>query len=182
MTQQIKQKVDVVPYDAVWDIRFEMEEERLRKLLGDLIVNVHHVGSTSIPGIYAIPIVDMLVEVKEISKVDEYNSGMRQLGYMVKGEHGVPGRRLYYKGTPTSVTHHIHIYEVGDVQVGRLVNFRDYMKLYPDAAIEYSNLKVSLAKQYPYDIEAYTYEKERFIRNLEMKINVWKKFIEKDLL
>jgi len=181
MTDIKRRKVEVVPYDETWKAKFELEEDRLRNLLGDLIVNVHHIGSTAIPGIYAKPVVDILVEVKEINKVDEFNPGMKQLGYLVKGEFGISGRRFFIKGTEENRTHHVHVYEVGDVEVGRHVNFRDYLKLHPDVAVEYSQLKTKLADQYPYDIDAYMYEKQRFIKDIEMKIMLWKKFIEKDL-
>jgi len=179
--QNRERKVDVVEHDKSWKPMFELESERLQHLFGDLVINIHHVGSTAVPGIYAKPIIDILIEVKSIGEVDQYNPGMRQLGYLPKGEFGISGRRFFIKGTEVDRTHHVHIYEVGDVEVGRHVNFRDYLKLHPDAAMEYSNLKQMLSKQYPYDIDAYMFEKSSFISELEIKINIWKKFIEKDL-
>lgn len=181
MTEQMRRKVEVVEHDESWEAIFQLEEERLQHLLGDLIVNVHHIGSTAIPGIVAKPIVDILVEVKDIQKVDQYNPGMQQLGYIPKGEFGISGRRFFIKGTEADRTHHVHIYEVGDIEVGRHVNFRDYLKLHPDVAMEYSRLKAKLADKYPYDIDAYMFEKNRFIEDVEMKIIIWKKNIEKDL-
>jgi len=70
---------------------------------------------------------------------------------------------------------------VGDVEVARHVNFRDYLKLHPQVAVEYSLLKTKLSEKYPYDIEAYMFEKNKFIEEVEMKIIIWKKNIEKDL-
>lgn len=179
--QNAGRKVEVVKHDKSWAAMFQLEEERLQNILGDQIVNIHHIGSTAIPGIYAEPIIDILVEVKDIGKVDEYNPGMKQLGYIAKGEFGVAGRRFFIKGTEEERTHYVQIFEVGDVEVGRRVNFRDYLKQHPDVAVEYSKLKMKLADQYPNDMDAYTLEKNTYIAELEVKINIWKKFLEKDL-
>jgi len=178
---KLERKVEVVPHDDLWAAKFDLEEDRLRNLLGDLIVNVHHIGSTAIPGIVAKPIVDILVEVKNLDNVNQFNPGMKQLGYIAKGEFGIAGRRFFIKGTELDRTHHVHIYEVGDVEVARHINFRDYLMLHPNVAVEYSHLKEKLAEKYPNDIDAYMHEKNKFIENIEMQIIIWKKNIEKDL-
>ncbi len=96
MTEE--RKVEVVGPDESWEAIFELEKDRLKHLFGDLVVEVYHIGSTAIPNIYAKPIIDILIEVKNIEKVDKFNSGMKQLGYIPKGEYGIPGRRFFYKG------------------------------------------------------------------------------------
>ncbi len=78
-------------------------------------------------------------------------------------------------------THHIHIFQQGDVEVGRHVNFRDYMRLHPDKAMAYSKLKRDLAQKYPEDITSYMAGKNGFIKTIEAEIIIWKKNIEKDL-
>ncbi len=183
MTEDFKHKVKVIleEHDEAWGAVFELEEGRLRNLLSEIIINVHHIGSTAIPGIVAVPIVDILVEVKSIDKVNQFNPGMKQLGYMPKGEYGKAGRRLFVKGHEEDSTHHVHVYEVGDVEVARQVNFRDYLKFHPQDAMDYSKLKEKLADLYPYDLDAYMQEKGKFIEDIEMKIIIWKKNIEKDL-
>ena len=69
-------QVEVVPHDPQWREAFEVESKRVTAALGDNVVTVHHIGSTSIPGIYAKPIIDLLIEVKEIASVDEQSSPM----------------------------------------------------------------------------------------------------------
>jgi len=174
-------KVEVVGPDESWEPMFELEKDRLEKLFGDLVIQVYHIGSTAIPNIYAKPIIDILIEVKDIEKVDKFNPGMRQLGYIPKGEYGIPGRRFFIKGTEVNRTHHIHIFQQGDVEVGKHVNFRDYMRLHPDKAVAYSKLKRDLAQKYPEDITGYMSEKNDFIKKIEAEIMIWKKNIEKDL-
>lgn len=179
--KQAVRRVEVVGPDESWEAMFELEKDRLRNLFGDLVIEVYHIGSTAIPNIYAKPIIDILIEVKDIEKVDKFNSGMKQLGYIPKGEYGIPGRRFFIKGTEVDRTHHIHIFQQGDVEVGKHVNFRDYMRLHPDKAMAYSKLKRELAKKYPEDITGYMAEKNDFIKKIEAEIIIWKKNIEKDL-
>lgn len=79
-------KVEVIPHHPTWQERFETESKQVKDALGENVVAIHHIGSTAIPGIYAKPILDLLVEVKHIAKVDEQNVPMALLGYEVMGE------------------------------------------------------------------------------------------------
>src|SRR5690348_1321198 len=100
--------MEVVPHNPLWKNQFYSEANRIINIMKDEIVDVHHIGSTSIPGIYAKPIIDILVEVKEINKIDDYNEEMKELGYIARGELGIPGRRYFIKGMHER-THHVHI-------------------------------------------------------------------------
>ncbi len=180
MTENMR-KVEVVPHRDEWEVLFDLEAERLKEVFKEQAVNIHHIGSTAIPGIAAKPIIDIIVEVKDLSAVNKHNNAMKQLGYIAKGEFGIPGRRFFIKGSETERSHHVHVYEVGDVEVARHVNFRDFLSQHPDVAKSYSELKQELAEQYPFDIESYMDGKNVFFRDVEMKINIWKKNIEKDL-
>ena len=90
-------QVKVVPHDLQWREAFAVESKRVTAALGDNVVTIHHIGSTSIPGIYAKPIIDLLVEVKNIALVDEQSLPMESLGYEVMGEFGIAGRRYFRK-------------------------------------------------------------------------------------
>lgn len=105
-----------------------VEAEQVTKILGENVVAVHHIGSTAIPHIYAKPIIDLLVEVQDITQVDAQNTSMQSLGYDVMGEFGLSGRRYFRKNNQEDVrTHHIHTFTVGSAQVTRHLAFRDYM-------------------------------------------------------
>ncbi len=173
--------IRVVPHREEWTAQFDIEAEKLKTIFGDQVINIHHIGSTAIGGIVAKPIIDILIEVKDIQAVNQHNSAMKELGYIPKGEYGIPGRRFFIKGSEINRTHHVHIFENGDSQVSRHINFRDYLNLHPDVARAYSKLKQELAEKYPHDIESYMEGKSKFIEEVEMKIVIWKKFIEKDL-
>lgn len=90
-------KIKVVPHDSDWSNKFGEEAMHLIAALGKNVVAVHHIGSTSIPGIYAKPVIDILVEVKDIKAVDTDHPAMESLGYEVMGEFGIPGRRYFRK-------------------------------------------------------------------------------------
>lgn len=167
-------KVEVVPHNPKWRDAFEVESKYITDVLGGSCVAIHHIGSTAIPGIYAKPIIDMLVEVQDITKVDEQNSGMKSLGYEVMGEYGIPGRRYFRKDSKEGVrTHHIHIFEVGSPQIARHLAFRDYMIAHPEAAQKYSELKRDLAGKYPYSIDEYMDGKDSFIKQIDRKAACW---------
>lgn len=167
-------RVEVVPYKPNWRVAFENESKQVAVALGDNVVAVHHIGSTSIPTIYAKPIIDMLVEVREIAKVDEQNSVMQALGYEVMGELGIPGRRFFRKDNEAGIrTHHVHTFEVNSAQVKRHLTFRNYMRVHAEDAQKYSELKQELAKKYPNDIEGYMDGKDEFIKEMDNKAAEW---------
>ena len=163
-------KVEVVPHDPNWRSAFESESKLIALALRDNVVAIHHIGSTAIPQIHAKPIVDMLVEVKDIIKVDRHSSEMEALGYQAMGEFGISGRRYFRKGR----THHIHSFEVGSPQIERHLAFRDYMISHPDDAQQYSELKRELANKYHDNIQAYMNGKDGFIKEIDLKAAKWR--------
>ncbi len=141
---------------------------------GDNVMAVHHTGSTSIAAIYAKPIIDMLVEVREIAKVDDQNLAIQALGYEVKSEFGILGRRYFRKDNEAGIrTHHIHIFEANSVQVKRHLAFRNYMRVHAEDAQKYSQLKQKLAKMYPNDRDGYVNGKDGFIKEIDKKAAEW---------
>lgn len=88
-------KIIVVPYDDKWPEMFEAESLLIRTLLGGVVKSVHHIGSTSVPGLSAKPVIDILLEVSDINELDTYNSAMASGGYVACGENGITGRRYF---------------------------------------------------------------------------------------
>jgi GrpB-like predicted nucleotidyltransferase (UPF0157 family) len=167
-------KVEVVPHDSEWKKKYEEEASIVRSILKKEILAIHHFGSTAIPGISAKPIIDILIEVYNIEKFDEYNNVMIEQGYIPKGESGIPKRRLFIKGSEEFRTFHIHVFQKGDAEIIRLLKFRDYMISHPKDAQEYSNLKEELAQEYPENIDGYIDGKDAFIEKIDMKAKTWK--------
>ena len=163
-------KVEVVPHQPNWREAFRMESKGIPDALGENFVAIHHIGSTAIPGIYAKPIIDILVEVKDIDTVDSQNLAMESLGYQAMGEYGISGRRYFPKDNQAGIrTHHLHIFQVGSAQVKRHLAFRDYLIAHPEDAGKYSNLKQELASKYPHNIDRYMDGKDDFIKEIDRK-------------
>jgi GrpB-like predicted nucleotidyltransferase (UPF0157 family) len=168
-------KVEVVPPDRNWQSMFEAESQQLSIAFGDNAIAIHHIGSTAINTIYAKPIIDILVEVKDIQKVDDRNTDIAALGYVAMGELGIGGRRFFRQDDRDGIrTHHIHTFMVGSAQVIRHLAFRDYLRSHPKDAMEYSELKQQLAQTYSDDIESYMDGKAEFIKEIDRQAAVWR--------
>ncbi|MFS0782189.1 GrpB family protein [Bacillus sp. 1P06AnD] len=165
-------KVEVRSYDARWVQHFSEEAEKLNLVFGDEIIDIHHIGSTSVPGLKAKPIIDIMPVVKDINKVDTYNNMMQEIGYEAKGENGIVQRRYFQKGGDYR-SHHVHIYQVGSHEIKRHLAFRDYLKLHPNERELYGRLKETLARQFPDVIESYIKGKDYLIKEIELKALIW---------
>ena len=159
-------RIEVVPYDKNWQLLFEQEATRVKQALGENCIQVHHVGSTSVPGLAAKPVIDMIPVVKDIARVDQSNEAMKALGYEPQGEFGIPFRRYFQKGGDER-THHVHVFEVGSPEVARHLAFRDWMRTHEDDKNMYAELKQNLAQQFPYDSLGYCNGKDAFIASID---------------
>ena len=169
-----KRRVEVVSYNPNWKEMYKEESEKIKNVLSDIIIDIHHIGSTAMPGIKAKPVIDILVEVKDIEGVDQYNHKMKELGYEAMGEYGIPKRRFFRRGGDKR-THHIHIFQLGNEEIERHINFKEYLIAHPDKAREYSKLKEKLANNYTYNVENYNNGKSYFIKEIDKKAKLWKK-------
>ena len=160
-------------YFPEWPRQFEREAERLRALLGDEIVAIHHIGSTSVPGLEAKPIIDLLPLVHDITRIDGYTATMTAAGYTAWGEYGLPGRRYFTKDAGEFRTHNIHIYAVDNPDVARHLAFCDYLRAHPAAQQEYVATKRSAYAQHPADITAYNDSKNEWIKRIERLVLAW---------
>ena len=168
-------KVEVVPHNPGWRDAFEAEAKHVAAALGENVVTIHHIGSTAIPDIYAKPVLDLLVEVRDITEVDGQSSAMESLGYEVMGEYGIPGRRYFRKDNQEGVrTHNFHAFEAGSAEVERHLAFRDYMIVHPVDAQRYSELKRGLADEHPQSMDGYMDGKDGFIKEMDRRAARWR--------
>ncbi|WP_078543775.1 GrpB family protein [Litchfieldia alkalitelluris] len=166
-------KVVVTDYQEHWPKLFQDEAEKIKKILKDEVLEIHHFGSTSVPGLKAKPIIDILPVVQNIEVVDSFNEQMKSLGYEPMGEFGMPGRRYFRKGNNTR-THHVHMFDQHNTyEINRHLAVRDYLRANPEEALAYGLLKEQLSSLYPDNIEAYMDGKDRFVKNLERKSLAW---------
>lgn len=176
MTQQPfkGQPVVLVPPSPQWEEMARTESERFAQALGDALVVIHHVGSTSIPGIWAKPVIDLAPEVKDVGALDRLEARIRELGYEYWGEYGLSGRRFCPRTSPDGVRlANVHCYQSGDPGLHRHLAFRDYLRAHPALAAEYQQEKLRARDLHPHDLYAYNDEKDAWIRRVEKEAIAW---------
>lgn len=157
--------IALVPHDVRWSEWAREEIGLLTDILSDVSPTITHIGSTAIHGIYAKPIVDILVEIPERIDMARIRVMMEMAGYICMNEQ--PDRLSFNKGyTPAGYADrvfHIHVHRTGD---NAEIAFRDYLRTHPDAAREYEQLKLSLLAAYRHDRDAYTRAKTDFVAGI----------------
>ena len=156
--------VRLVPHDPEWARIYEGERARIEAAIGVHVLDIQHVGSTSIPGIAAKPIVDIAIGVESYEGARVCIAPLEALGYTYHGEHGIPGRHYFTRGDPT--LYHVHMHEVTSRAWGNLVLFRDYILAHPKEAQAYLELKQRMAERHRRDRRAYTDGKAAFIERI----------------
>ena len=152
--------VRVVPYDGCWPELFRREAEAVGRILGSNMKEIHHIGSTAVPGLAAKPVIDMMPVVWELEAVEACYAQFEAIGYECMGEFGIPGRRYFRKGGDDR-THQIHIF------------CADSQKDIDRQAAAYGALKLQLARQFPEDLEGYCEGKDAFVKQLEQRALAW---------
>jgi GrpB-like predicted nucleotidyltransferase (UPF0157 family) len=158
----------VVPYDPDWPERFEEEAERVRETLGQVVSEIEHIGSTAVPGVSAKPTIDIAVGVSQLNDVDtEAITAMEELGYVYRGEAGVPGRHYFRKGATYPRDFHVSIIEWRGPLWEDYLLLRDYLRAHSEEAAAYVDAKreAERAIESP-DPIAYWEHKRAFVEEL----------------
>ena len=124
----------VTSYNPDWPRMFEAEAVKIREALGDNCVAVHHVGSTSVPGLSAKPVIDMIGVIKDPEKAIQ---PLETLGFKYKGEYNIPMR--FYFNRSEGVDTNLHVYEEGHPEIELNLLFRDYLRDHPEVREEYAS-------------------------------------------
>jgi len=164
----------VLPHDPGWAAAFALEAEAILDVIPEGMIELHHIGSTAIPGILAKQIIDLLGVVTELDAVDAHEHALIGLGYEAMGAFGIEGRRYFRKITPAGLrTHHLHVFEAGSPHVARHLAFRDYLIAHPLVAKTYSDLKATLTADPDTRAEDYMDGKDPFIKATEQDALAW---------
>lgn len=164
--------VRLYEHEKEWEIEAQNTISRLKNILGDVIKDIQHVGSTSVFSIKAKPIIDIAVAVDDFNDILAREKELRDNGFYYRpgAQASIRNQLLfacgnYYTGSGNLQTHFIHVVLTGSMDWINYINFRDYLNSTPSAAKEYENLKVSLALQAPVDggREKYLKGKHNFI-------------------
>ena len=162
----------IVDYDREWPRLFEEERARVLRLIREFVVAVEHVGSTSVPGLAAKPIVDVLVGLRSLSDSPAIVEQMVGAGYRYVPDYEVdlPERRYFSRGPEGARTHHLHMVETTTEFWRRHIAFRDWLRANPETALEYEDLKRRLAELHNSEqIADYTDAKTDFIQDIERR-------------
>jgi GrpB-like predicted nucleotidyltransferase (UPF0157 family) len=170
---QEQRDVELVPHNPEWSQQASEEAQRILAGLSFPIVGIYHIGSTSIPGIKAKPILDFVMEVEDLDVVTTAIEEFTALGYDSKGEYGIPGRQFFTRDTDGERSHHLHVFQTGHPDIERHTVFRDFLRANPRAAREYEKLKEELAKRFPKQSGSYTEAKSDFILSMDEVARYW---------
>jgi GrpB-like predicted nucleotidyltransferase (UPF0157 family) len=163
-----KGEVFLVPWTEEWNKEFLYEKEKIQDKIGEYILNIHHIGSTSVKHLSAKPIIDIAIEIKTFTDGENTSSFLEELGYSYKGTNILPDRHYFSKGEPR--THQIHMYQCGNDYLLEQLKFRDYLRNNDEARIEYEQLKVDLARLNKNNKQKYAEEKTAFVKAILEKI------------
>ena len=155
-------EVRLSPHHKGWSKEFEREKARILKKIGDSVVDIQHIGSTSVPGLNAKPIIDMSAGVYRFKDAKKLVKALRELGY---GFDRTFQHQLFFaKGSDKKRTHYLHIMRYEGTKWGNDRLFRDYLIKHPQRVKAYANLKAKLARMYPNERQKYSDGKDRFIK------------------
>ena len=159
--------VVVLPYDQKWNDEFNKIKDELFKELDGKVISIEHVGSTSVKGLSAKPIIDIDIVINDYASFDEVLHGLNRLGYAYEGNLGIPGREAFkYENKPQLMIHHIYVCTKDSTELRRHILFRDYLRCHNKAVEEYSRIKEEAAALYPDNIEKYIEYKSPVIEKL----------------
>jgi GrpB-like predicted nucleotidyltransferase (UPF0157 family)/GNAT superfamily N-acetyltransferase len=161
-------------YDPNWPRQAEMEATRLQVALGANLLTVEHFGSTSVPGLAAKPVLDLMPIVADLAALDAQRPAVERLGYAWHGEFELPGRRFCTRSRDDGVRLvHLHFYQQGSPQIARHLAFRDYLRAHPAAACDYEQEKRRASALHPNDSLAYNIEKAAWVTGAEARALAW---------
>ncbi|MEN3949958.1 GrpB family protein [Iodidimonas sp. SYSU 1G8] len=173
MREPAPHDVHIAPYDPEWPALAAFEAARLTAALTSNLLRTEHMGSTSVPGLAAKPIVDLLPVVASLEDLDWQRPRIEALGYDWFGAFGIEGRRfciLMKEGRPAV---HLHFFQQDSPQIARHLIFRDYLRAHPDRARAYDAEKRRAAALHPQDSMAYNREKWDWVAREEARALAW---------
>lgn len=162
-----RKKVIVLPYDPAWKDAFEAIKGEIEAALGDLILGVEHVGSTSVEGLSAKPCIDVDVVIQDYSVFAEVVRRLETIGYVHEGNLGIRDREAFrYSDKPHLLNHHLYVCPRYSRELHRHISFRDFLRSHPEAAKQYGQVKERAAQLFPEDMDQYIAYKSPCIARL----------------
>ena len=166
-------RVIVESYNSEWKKDFEDIRSELMAVLEGKVISVEHVGSTSVEGLSAKPVIDIDVVIEDEDAFPEVKAAMESIGYTHEGDLGIKGRESFkYTGKEHLRKHHLYVCTKDADELKRHISFRDYLRTHPEAVREYGRIKEEGAKLYPLDIDSYIEHKAPFIEGIYRALGI----------
>lgn len=174
-------RVEISSYAPDWPRLAEREMARFADAVGrEGLVAIHHIGSTSVPGLAAKPLIDLMPEVERLEVIDRARGAIEAAGYAFWGEYGITDRRFCPRIAPDGTRlANVHCFASGDPGLVRHLAFRDFLRAHPDVASAYADEKRRCAALHPDDAAAYGHAKSAFIRRVEAEALAWREARER---
>jgi GrpB-like predicted nucleotidyltransferase (UPF0157 family) len=158
--------VKIEDYNSEWKDEFLNEKGLLEKKLQEYDVDIQHIGSTSIVGCMAKPIIDIAIGVESLEYGEQLIPILCSMGYIYDGDGGIPGRHFFKKKNEELSTHYLHLEPTQGKLWSNHILFRDYLNKHQELIVEYSNLKKILEKDYFENRNNYALGKNPFIEKV----------------
>lgn len=168
-------EVVIVPYDPQWKTEFEKLKAMIQGYIGEYLEKTEHVGSTSIPGLAAKPIIDLDAVLRDKKDLPAVIARLKEHGYIHQGDLGLPGREAFFRPRDYNeqeksvIKYHFYVCCKDAKPYLEHIAFRDYLRTHPQEREEYQHLKEELAQKYRYDVDAYCEHKTEFVQSILAK-------------
>ncbi len=171
MDPKMRGLVRVEPYDPAWKEQFRAISRMLASALGDVALRIEHVGSTSVEGLAAKPILDLDVVIPSRADLPEVERRLASLSFVHEGDGDIPGREIFRRTFEDEfMAYHVYVCAQDSAELARHLAFRAWLRAHPDDRDAYGRLKTELAARYPHDIDGYMAGKHDFIQGLLARI------------
>ncbi|MDF2586191.1 MAG: hypothetical protein K0S41_32 [Anaerocolumna sp.] len=169
-------RVIVLPYDKRWKEEYVKIKTILEKALGSSVISIEHVGSTSVEGLAAKPIIDIDVVIESYDVFEDVKRRLEKLRYRYEGNLGIAQREAFkYENKPDLMAHHLYVCPKNSEELNRHLVFRDYLRTHKSDMKQYGNIKLEAATLYPNDIDNYILYKSQIIDEIYRKCGLLQK-------
>lgn len=169
---EVADRIEIVEYDPAWPTMFARLGAALRRALGDAAVRIDHIGSTSVPGVAAKPVIDIQISVLSLELVDSYLGPLTGMGFVYRADNPERTKR-YFREPPGDRRTHVHVRQVGSFSQQFPLLFRDYLRCHTADAAEYAAVKRRFAAEFRDDRPGYVQAKDDFVWEIIRRADAW---------
>jgi GrpB-like predicted nucleotidyltransferase (UPF0157 family) len=164
--------VEIAPYDPAWPAMFASLGVGLRAALGDAAARIDHIGSTSVPGLAAKPVIDIQISVASLEPTDAFLVPLTDMGFVYRADNPERTKR-YFREPPGQRRTHVHVRQLGSFSQQFPLLFRDYLRYHASAAAEYAAAKRRCAATFRNDRPGYVQAKDAFVWDIIRRADAW---------